>query len=103
MFLRDSPIVVLAELLQTNHAGGGHGRAGPSAAFVVRELARLTLLIGFIRLRAATRAIVLAHVANRHLDHLGRNFQAAIDGAAQRLGLHHGETQVVPMILSAAR
>ena len=44
---------------------------------------------------------MLAHVANRQLDHLGRNLQPAIDGAAQRLGLHHGETQIVAMILRA--
>ena len=42
---------------------------------------------------------MLANITNGQLDHLGRNFQSAIDGAAQSLGLHHGETQVMAIFL----
>src|SRR5262249_34664875 len=48
---------------------------------------------------AAARRIMIAHAADRHIDHFGRHFQAAIHRASQRLGLHHRQTQVVPVML----
>ena len=100
--LFDPPVVVLAELLQADDAGGGHGHGRLPAAFRVGELPVLLLLFFLGRVvRDALGRVVLAHAADRHFDDLRRDFQAAIDRAPQGLGLHHRQAQVVPAFLRA--
>ncbi len=97
--LRDPPVVVLAELLQADDAAGRHGHR--AAAAVVGELARLLADGRIVVPLAALAAIVLADALDRQLDHLRRHFQAAVDRAAQGLGLHHRQAQVVAVPLAA--
>ena len=45
------------------------------------------------------RFVFLPDALDRQLDHVVTNFQAAVDSAAQRFGLHDDEAQIMPVIL----
>jgi hypothetical protein len=87
--LGDPPVLVLAELLHADHAGRGHGHRGVAAAGVVGELTADLAQLGLGGAGIAVLGeIVEAHAGDGLLDDGGRDVQAAVDGAAQGLGLH---------------
>ena len=98
--LGNAPVVVLAELLQTNDAGSRHGRGAFAA--VVGELSQANSNLRIVhRFGSVFGTVRFSDVLDCRQDDLTTDLQPAVDGAAQSFGLHDHQTQVVPPRLPA--
>ena len=93
--LGNPPVIVLSKLLQADNASGRHRYGGVATSDGVAELPRAFLQLGLRCIAVAVLGMVVPpHLPDGAIDHLGRDFQAAVNGAAQCLGLHDAQAQI---------